>query len=150
MATAFEGVIVEKEYDVHEFNLNFALVDHLIEYLQTRMNLYKWVIFLHDHHHDCNIFEADLSQPMRYYHVIVWFRRRGRDGSKQYFSNIPLMQWVRRLYRNCGLSLYPSVFDMFDIEVRLKRLIITNHAYLNNVSNPHEDVILVLDEHDLL
>ena len=150
MATAFQAVFAEKEYDVREFNLNFSLVDHLIKYLHTRVNIYKWVIFLHDDHHDCNIYDADLSNPGRYYHVIVWFRVRARDGSKQYFSNIPLMQWLRRLYRNNGILMYPSVFNMFDIEVRLDRLITSNHAYLNNVSNPHEEVVGLLAKYNLL
>ena len=149
MATAFQVCFSEKEYDVHEFDLNFSLVDHVIDYLHMRSSMYKWAIFLHDQHHECNIYKSDLSNPGRYYPVIVWFKTLGNDGSKQYFSNIPLMQWLRRLYRNNGLMIYPSVFNMFDIEVHLDRLISTNHAYLNNVSNPHE-VVCLLAKYNLL
>ena len=143
MAVVVRPLELPCEWDVREINVNYTLIDQVIEYLFARCTVYKWVIFLHDQPEECNV--IDLSHPNeRYYHVIVWFKTMNRAGRKQYFSNIPLMQWLRRLYREMGISIYPTVTEMMDPEIRISHLISTRHKYISNASNPDFAVVNLL------
>ena len=134
------------EWDVREIDVKYTLIDQVIEYLFARCTMYKWVIFLHDQPGDCEIIYNSANRPKSYYHVIVWFRTTNKTGRKQYFSNIPLMQWLRRLYREMGFSVYPIVTEMLDPQIRVSHLISKKHKYIANASNPDYVVKGLLNE----
>ena len=96
---------------------------------------------------DCQIiYDNAVDRPKSYYHVIVWFKTTNRAGRRQYFSNIPLMQWLRRLYREMGFSVYPIVTEMLNPQIRVSHLISTKHKYIANASNPDCSVKALLNE----
>ena len=120
-----------EEYDVREFNLRCEFVEKFVKYISGRQSYYKWMIFFHDGNRRCD------GVDDVYYHVLVWFKKLSPDGKTQYFSNIPLMQWVRRTYRTNGHITYPNVLCFGDIELRIDRLMSNGDIYLQNMSFPH-------------
>ena len=126
-------------FDVREFDLRNEYLEKFVKYLEGRHSFYHWVILFHDKNGSCAGVCGDL-----YYHVIVWFKQYSQNGKKQYFSNIPLMQWVRRMYRSNGNMVYPNVLCYGDIELRIDRLISSGHIYLSNMSFPHPSVYDIL------
>ena len=106
------------------------------------------MIFLHEEHHVCESMPGQNGKPMKYYHLIIWYKK-SKEGPQQYFSNTPFMQFVRRIHKKYNEIAYPSVHSLYDVEVHVKRLVYSGHRYINSVSKPHESIKALMEEEHL-
>lgn len=114
-------------------------------YLKGHQKDYRWALFLHEEHHKCDIIPGGKGKPLKYYHMLIWFRQKV-DGHGRYFSNVPFMQFIRRLYKKYNEACYPVVHELYDIEVQIKRLVRSKHRLITNASEIHESFKHLLEE----
>lgn len=133
----------KSEYQCREFDLEHLLLDEFVYYMKKHSLMYYWMIFVHDkNQEDCNVFYEDPQSgklvKQLYYHVLVWFHPiKQKTGEKLYFSNTPLMQFIRRIYRSNNYLVYPRVYEIEDCQIHLEKMFRSKHPYLDEVSaNP--------------
>ena len=131
------------DYDVREFDLRYELIESFLKYLNFRRGSLRWVILFHDKGQRC---DSNYNHDI-YYHVIVWFHTHSDTGKKRYFSNLPLMQWIRRTYRSHGWMEYPNVLCFGNIGLRIDQLLSMRHIYMKHMSFPHFSVDDILSMH---
>ena len=71
--------------------------------------------------------------------MFVWYIKQPKSPKKKsYFSNLPLMQYIRRVYSNNGEIVYPCVFHPEDVISRLVSLLNSKHHFMKeSLHIPH-------------
>ena len=128
-------------FDVREVNLRSELIDDFFKYVNTRREVLRWVILYHDGGQKC---QGSVHTAVSYYHVIVWFHTYSRTGRIQYFSNLPVMQWLRRTYKRHNIYEFPSVLCFSNMGLRIDHLLSDGHIYIKHLSFPHCSVDFIL------
>ena len=125
----------EIEWEVCEIDVKKLCLDNILYYLKNRLLNYYWMLLYHDGTVECEIVD-ETGSKVQYYHMFVWFHKKAVSlEKKQYFSNLPFMQYVRRIYQKWGEIVYPHVLNHHDIIPRLMSLIKSGHPYVKNASN---------------
>ena len=93
-------------------------------------------MFYHDGSVECEIIDETVEK-LTYFHLFIWYKKKPqkRSSKKIYFSNLPFMQYVRRIYASKGEIVYPSVFQYEDVVPRLVSLINSNHRLIKKESH---------------
>ena len=128
-------------FDAREINLRSELIESFVKYVNSRRNILYWVILYHDGGQTC---KGNMNNHISYYHVIIWFRTHSRTGRKQYFSNLPVMQWLRRTYKHNNYFEFPNVLCFSNMGLRIDQLLSNGHIYIRHLSFPHPSVDFVL------
>ena len=144
MAEFFGGF----EWNVREIDVKQNCLEEILKYLENRTLKHYWVLLFHDGSVECEIIDETVPNLV-YYHLIVWYQKKinTRRGKKNYFSNLPFMQFVRRIYSKWGEIIYPKVLDFTDIIARLVSLINSNHVLIKQKSHFPEWIKEELKEH---
>ena len=117
------------EWDVRELDVKEICLPKILEYLKNRCMKYFWALLYHDGSCQCEIIDETVPK-CTYYHMFVWYEKKEIQRNtmrKAYFSNLPFMQYVRRIYATKGEICYPSVFEYDDVVPHLVSLIRSKH-----------------------
>ena len=86
------------EWDVREIDVKPSCLNDILYYLKNRLLKYYWMLLFHDGSVECDIIDETVPK-LQYYHLFVWYPKTCvGTKKKQYFSNLPVMQYVRRIY----------------------------------------------------
>ena len=58
-----------------ELDVKVIYMDEVIYYLKGHGKKYRWMIFLHEEYHVCELLPGNNGKPLKYYHLIIWYRR---------------------------------------------------------------------------
>lgn len=122
------------EWCVREVDLRPCFIPQVLEYLQNCCMKHFWIFLFHDGSVECEILD-EYCQKLQYYHLFVWFKMPKKATRKNYFSNIPFMQFLRRIYSCKNELCYPTVFKYDDLMARLISLVNSSHRLMKEESN---------------
>lgn len=129
-------------FDVREINLRSCMIENFVKYVNMRRSVLHWLILYHDNNQKC---KGNVNDGSSYYHVIIWFHTHSASGRKQYFSNLPVMQWLRRTYKRFNYFDFPNVLCFSNIGLRIDQLLSDGHIVIRHLSFPHSSVDDILE-----
>ena len=125
----------EFQWDFREIDVKEICSFKILEYLKSRCLKYYWALLYHDGSVECEIIDEN-GERFSYYHLFIWFKKQPeKEKRKLYFSNLPFMQYVRRIYACKCEIVYPSVFQYDDVIPRLVSLMKSKHRLIKEESN---------------
>ena len=137
------------EWEVREIDVKQICLEDILKYLENCTLKHYWVLLFHDGSVECEIIDETVPK-LQYYHLFIWYHKEAetrRTKKKNYFSNLPFMQFVRRIYSKWGEIIYPHVLDYNDVIPRLVSLINSSHVLIKNKSHFPEWIKEELKEH---
>ena len=122
-------------WDCREIDINEKCLVPILKYFNNRCMKYFWAALYHDGSIECDIIN-EFGGSNKYYHLFVWYKP-GEISNKRkaYFSNLPFMQYVRRMYMLHGEIVYPTVANLTDVNSRIVSLLNSKHHFLKTDSH---------------
>ena len=135
MASSSSSSLTPIQWSVCEIDMKGKCLESI---LNNHCLKYYWALFYHDGSVECEIVD-EFSEKLQYYHMFVWYIKEPKVSKKKsYFSNLPLMQYIRRIYLSQGEIAYPTVFETEDVISRLVSLLNSKHRFIKESSHiPH-------------